>query len=90
LERKELAMLPIWGRKAKAEEPTSVKVMKEVGYFMPKKPQYFVISNVMWRAMLEPEWILQGSESSLVIPPSHQLMSQLAWLLCPQPHIQLQ
>ena len=64
--------------------------MKEVGNLVPEKLEDFVISNVMWRAVLEPERILQSSESSLVRPTSHQFMSQLARLLCPPPHIQLE
>jgi hypothetical protein len=35
LERKELVMLPIGGRKAKAGEPLWVEVMKEVANLVP-------------------------------------------------------
>ena len=84
-------MLPVWGRKAQPlREPLSVVVMKEVGNLVPEKLQDFVISNVMWRTMLEPERILQGSKSSGVLSPAYQFMCQLARLLCAPPHIQLE
>ena len=54
-----MVMLPIGGRKAQPlREPLSVVVMKEVGNLVPEKLQDFVISNVMWWAVLKPERIL--------------------------------
>ena len=57
---------------------------------MPKKTQHGVIRHVMRWAMLEPEWILQCSESIPVFFAANLCVCQHARLLRPPPDIQLE
>ena len=71
-------------------KPISMVVMQKIGNLLPKILQHRMIVDIIRRSALEPERILQGSESAHVFPAANEQMGHLPRVLCPPPDTYLQ
>jgi hypothetical protein len=60
-------------------------VMQEIRHLLPKILQHVMIVDIIRRSALEPERVLQGGKSALVVAAANEQIDHLSRVLCPPP-----